>query len=237
MDGNGRWARLRGWARVRGHRAGVRAVRETATTAASLGVEQLTLYAFSTENWKRPQREVDLLFRLLARFLVNERRTLIDNRIRLTTIGEIDALPRSVRRALDETLALSARHDGMRLCLALNYGARNELVAAMRLIATRVARGELDPNTIDEQLLTQMLLANGAGDVDLLIRTGGEQRLSNFLLWQASYAELYFTEVLWPDFRGEDLRAALADFAGRERRFGAVGAALPSNVMQGGGRR
>ena len=224
MDGNGRWARKRGWERIRGHRAGVQAVRDTATACARRGVRQLTLYAFSTENWKRPKREVDLLFKLLRDFLVDERGTIMDNAIRLTSVGEIEGLPDHVLEAYETTRAMSADNDGMVLCLALNYGSRRELTLAAQQLAGRVAAGELAPEALSEQLLDEAVAARGAGDVDLLIRTGGEQRLSNFLLWQASYAELYYTDVYWPDFREPDLALALEAFAARERRFGDVGA-------------
>ncbi|MBN4049943.1 di-trans,poly-cis-decaprenylcistransferase [bacterium AH-315-M10] len=226
MDGNGRWAQQRGWARIRGHRAGVGSVREITTACAEIGIEQLTLYAFSTENWKRPPREVSLLMRLLARFLVKERATIMENRIRLRWIGEISALPKSAIKELEHTARLSQDNDGMVLCLALNYGARQEIVMAARRLAERASAGELDPAAIDEAAFEKELQTVGMPDPDLLIRTGGEQRLSNYLLWQASYAELCFSEVLWPDFRRPQLEQALELFAQRERRFGDVKAAL-----------
>ena len=224
MDGNGRWARQRGWARIRGHRAGVDSVRDTTTYCAEIGVAQLTLYAFSTENWKRPQREIDLLFKLLRRFLRREYRTIMDNDIRLTSIGEVAALPASVTDELERVRQASADNQGMVLCLALNYGARQELVRATQALARRVAAGQLTVDAIDEAAIEGELYTTGAPELDLLIRTGGEQRLSNFLLWQASYTEFWYTDDFWPEFRRQHIDAALAAFAGRERRFGDVGA-------------
>ena len=224
MDGNGRWARSRSWERIRGHRAGVRAVRETAEECARLGIRQLTLYAFSVENWKRPRTEVDLLMRLLRRFLVSERPTIMDNNIRLRTIGRIDRLPAAVRSEIAETTRLSAENTGTVLCLALNYGGRVELADAARRIAEEAAAGRLDPAQVDEALLASRLYQPDMPEPDLLIRTAGEFRISNFLLWQISYAEIHVTEVLWPDFRAADLHAALRDYAARDRRFGGLGA-------------
>ncbi len=222
MDGNGRWAQEQGWARIRGHRAGVESVREITTASAEMGLEQLTLYAFSTENWKRPSGEVQLLMRLLARFMVRERPTIMDNGIRLTWIGDVSALPASALREMEATRDMSRDNDGMTLCLALNYGARQEIVRAATRLAQQAVAGLVQPSEIDVQKLDDELYTAGMPEVDLLIRTGGEQRLSNFLLWQASYAELWFSDVYWPNFRRPQLEQALAAFVQRERRFGDV---------------
>jgi undecaprenyl diphosphate synthase len=222
MDGNGRWAQRRRRARIWGHRAGVASVRATAIECARLGIERLTLYAFSQENWKRPRREVDILWKLLRRFLVHERDEIMANDIRFTGIGRIDGLPDFVRRELDETTRLSAANPGMTLCLALNYGGRAEIVDAARALAARARRGEIRPEEIDEELLSRHLYAPDAPDPDLLIRTAGEMRVSNFLLWQISYAEFHVTPVCWPEFREPHLHEALRDYAGRDRRFGAL---------------
>ncbi len=225
MDGNGRWAQQRGLPRIEGHRHGSEAVREIVTQCARLGLECLTLYSFSIENWKRPRDEVEGLMELYAHYLARERPTIIENDIRLVQIGRRAGLPDSVLRELDKTVAASAANRGMVLCLALNYGARSEIVDAVRHIAQRVAAGELAPDQIDEQTIDQALYTAGLPDPDLVIRTGGELRVSNFLLWQISYAELYVTPTFWPDFRKDDLYAALRDFARRQRRFGGVEAA------------
>jgi len=230
MDGNGRWAQERGKPRIHGHQAGVKSVRAIAEEAARCHLEQLTLYAFSVDNWKRPQTEIDFLMRLLVDFLEKERPTLKRNNVRLTSAGRIEGLPANVQAALRGTEAFSADHTGMVLCLALNYGGRAELVDAARALATRVQAGELAVDAIDEAALGGALYPGAARDVDLLIRTGGEQRVSDFLLWQISYAELHVTPVYWPEFTAGDLHAALRDFAGRNRRFGGLdagGAAAP----------
>ncbi len=224
MDGNGRWAQKRTWARIRGHRAGVRVVRETTEECARLGIGQLTLYAFSVENWKRPEREVSLLMRLLERYLVWERPTILENNLRFKAIGRLDKLPEGVRRELAETTRLSAANTGTTLCLALNYGGRAEIVDAARRIAEDAKAGRLDPARLDEAAVASYLYQPDMPEPDLLIRTGGEQRISNFLLWQISYAEIHVTPTLWPDFRAADLHAAIRDFASRERRFGGLGA-------------
>ncbi len=224
MDGNGRWARKRTWARIRGHRAGVRSVREITEECARLGIRQLTLYAFSSENWKRPQAEVDLLMRLLQRFLVAERPTILENNIRFRTIGRIEKLPAAVRKEIAETARLSAANTGTTLCLALNYGGRAEIADAARRIAEEAQAGRLDPADVDEAAVAARLYQNDMPEPDLLIRTAGELRISNFLLWEVSYAEIHVTEVLWPDFRVADLHKAIRDYAGRDRRFGGLGA-------------
>ena len=222
MDGNGRWAERRGRARIWGHRAGVSSVRAAAIECARLGIERLTLYAFSQENWKRPRREVDILWKLLRRFLVRERDEIMGNDIRFAAVGRLDGLPGFVRREIDEVVRLSARNRGMVLCLALNYGGRAEIADAARAIADRVRRGEVRPEDVDEALVARHLYAPGAPDPDLLVRTAGEMRVSNFLLWQISYAEFHVTQACWPEFREEHLHAALRDYAGRSRKFGAL---------------
>ncbi len=234
MDGNGRWARARGLMRVRGHEAGVRAVRETVTECARLGVEALTLYAFSEENWKRPDREISFLMRMLDRFLVEERPTMMDNGVRLTSCGRLERLPDDVRRTLRETEELTRGNRGLVLCLALSYGGRQEILDAVRALARDVRAGRLDPRDIDEDEFRARLYRPELPDPDLVIRTAGEQRISNFLLWQISYAELHFTEVCWPDFRKEHLHEALADFSRRVRRFGGLSEEV-GGALRGGG--
>ncbi len=221
MDGNGRWAERQGLARVKGHEAGVRSIREVTEECARLGVERLTLYSFSIENWRRPRTEVLFLMRLLKRFLVEERPTMVKNRVRLTAIGRLKDLPGPVRRELDRSARLTAAHDGLNLCLALSYGGRAELVDAMRSIAADVAAGRLAPDAIDERTISGRLYQPGA-DPDLVIRTAGEQRVSNFLLWQISYSELVVSDVCWPEFRAAHLHEALAEYARRTRKFGGL---------------
>jgi undecaprenyl diphosphate synthase len=222
MDGNGRWAEARDMRRVKGHEAGIDSVRAISEECARLGVEQLTLYAFSEENWKRPRLEIEFLMRMLKRFLVKERDTLMRNNMRFGAIGRLERLPKDVRRELDKTTELASRNTGTRLCLALSYGGRAELVDAARKLAELVQAGELKPEEIDENMLAGALYQPGMPEPDLVIRTGGEMRLSNFLLWQVSYAEFYVTDTLWPDFREEHLHAAIEDFRHRERRFGGL---------------
>ena len=222
MDGNGRWARKRGFGRIKGHEHGITAVRETVEECARLGVEALTLYAFSEENWTRPKREIALLMNLLRRFLVEERNTLQDNKVRLVHAGRADRLEQDVRARLQETMDLTAGNQGMTLCLAISYGGRAELVDAMRAIGNKIAAGEVRPEQIDEQMISASLYQPDLPDPDLLIRTADEMRLSNFLLWQISYTELYVTPVCWPDFRKPHLREAFAAYAQRVRTFGAV---------------
>ncbi|MEM8885474.1 MAG: polyprenyl diphosphate synthase [Planctomycetota bacterium] len=222
MDGNGRWAETRGLARTRGHAEGVESVRAITRECARLKLQQLTLYAFSEENWKRPRREVSLLMRLLRRFLVGERGEIMDNDIRLTAVGRLDRLPDDVRRELDKTRALSEHNKGMVLCLALSYGGRQELVDAARAVAEQARDGTIEPDAIDEELLDRHLYQPHMPPVDLMIRTAGEMRLSNFLLWQVSYAELYVADVCWPAFREEQLHAALEAYSKRTRKFGGL---------------
>lgn len=223
MDGNGRWAEARGLPRVLGHRRGIQSVRAVVEEACRLGIDQLTLYCFSAENWKRPEREARFLFRLLRHFLVAERKELMEQNVRLSMIGRREGLPKEVLVELDRTVALTAENDGTNLCLAVNYGGRTEIADAARRIAGDVKNGKLDLEAIDEALFASYLQTAGSIDPDLLIRTAGELRLSNFLLWQISYAELYVTDVYWPDFRARDLDAALVAYACRKRKFGGLG--------------
>jgi undecaprenyl diphosphate synthase len=223
MDGNGRWARRRGLSRIEGHRKAVKAVRETVETCVELGIEVLTLYAFSVENWARPRREINALMRLLRRFIRQETPKLMEHRIRFKAIGRNKPLPTEVIRDIRALERTTARNDGLIVVLAVNYGSRTEIVDAARRIASRVRRGALALREIDEETFGDFLYTRGIPDTDLLIRTSGEQRVSNFLLWQAWYAELWITPVLWPDFRREHLIEAIKDYGRRERRFGGVG--------------
>jgi undecaprenyl diphosphate synthase len=222
MDGNGRWAQQRGLPRIEGHRHAATAVRETVERCAQLGVGYLTLYSFSLENWKRPETEVHGLMSLYAQYLASERATIMDNNVRLVQVGRREGLPAHVLRELDETIEASRENTGLTLCLALNYGSRAEIVDAVRQLAGRVERGELQAEAIDERAISGALYTAGIPDPDLVVRTAGEMRISNFLLWQISYAELYVTEVLWPDFREQDLYTAIKSYVRRERRYGAV---------------
>lgn len=226
MDGNGRWAEERKRPRLFGHKAGVDTVREIVETARDLGVGYLTLYAFSTENWNRPSGEVTGLMGLLKAYLQSELRAMLKNDIRLCCIGQPDRLPRDVQSVIEQTIADTRSCTGMTLNLALSYGGRGELVHAMRVMARQCAGGEMDWHEITEQTVDSYLYTAGQPDPDLLIRTGGESRLSNFLLWQASYAELYFTEIKWPDFKKEQFLEAVRVFNSRQRRFGKTGAQL-----------
>ncbi len=223
MDGNGRWAKERGMLRVQGHTAGVQSVREITTECARMGVQSLTLYAFSVENWKRPQHEVRYLMRLLRVFLRRERSTLMDNNVRLRGIGRLETLPTPAVKALRHTEDLTARNEGMLLRLALAYGSRSEIADALKAMAKDVQAGRLDAEMIDEETLRTYLYDPHTADPDLVIRTAGEMRLSNFLLWQMSYSELYVTETCWPDFRKEDLLEAMRAFANRQRKYGKLG--------------
>lgn len=222
MDGNGRWANQRGLPRAFGHQAGAQAVRLLMESAAAIGVEILTLYSFSSENWKRPREEVDALMALYVHKLRGERDRLVRNNIRLRQIGRREGLPPEVLRELDETIGATAACTGPMLCLAVNYGSRAEIADAARTLAARAARGEIDPASIDEAAIDAALTTAGIPDPDMVLRTAGELRLSNFLLWQASYAEIVVTDVLWPDFSTADLHAAVRQFAGRTRRFGGL---------------
>lgn len=227
MDGNGRWAKQKGKLRTFGHMNGVTAVRDTVEAAAELGIKFITLYAFSTENWNRPAFEVNALMELLVSTIHKETKTLMDNNIRLLTIGNIDSLPASCRKQLKQTMEKTASNTRMSLVLALSYSSRWEIVNAVKQIAEKVGQGELKSSDVDEQLIEKHLTTSSITDPELLIRTSGEYRISNFLLWQIAYAELYFTDKLWPDFRREDLYQAIVDFQKRERRFGGVSAVKP----------
>jgi undecaprenyl diphosphate synthase len=220
MDGNGRWAQNRSLPRPVGHKHGVESVQNIVRAAAKLGVKILTLYAFSTENWNRPPLEVQALMGLLKNFLQSELRTITANNVSLRCLGEKERLPEEVRQVLDNAIAQTAGNDGLILNLALSYGGRNEIVRAVRQIADECRQGLIKPEEIDDALVSSHLDTAGQPDPDLLIRTGGESRLSNFLLWQLSYAEIYITDTLWPDFREKDFISALTDFQNRQRRFG-----------------
>ena len=222
MDGNGRWAQRRHLPRIEGHRRGVASVRRTVEECARLGLEQLTLYCLSSENWKRPQPELDFLMHLLEQYMIEERGTIMQQNIVVSIIGRREGIPSQVQQQMDQTVQLSSHNTGMRLCLAINYGGRAELVDAVRAIACRVRDGDLTVEDIDEQSISQHLYTAGRPDPDLLIRTAGEMRISNFLLWQISYAELWVTPRCWPEFGEEDLHQAFRDYAARDRRFGGL---------------
>lgn len=223
MDGNGRWARQRNFPRIIGHKAGVNAVRITVETCAQLGLEALTLYAFSVENWKRPRHEIDGLWRLLVVYLRRELSTLMENDIQLVAIGRLELLPDAIQAELQAVMERTAKNRGMRLNLAINYGGRTELIDAMNAILENARNeGNLDALEITEEAIGAHLYTAGLKDPDLLIRTSGEMRVSNFLLWQIAYAELYVTDTLWPDFTRTNLLEAIFDFQNRERRFGGL---------------
>lgn len=222
MDGNGRWAKLRGKHRVFGHEQGVVSVRETAEAAAEVGIKYLTLYAFSTENWKRPATEVEALMELLVQTIHQETKTLNDNDIRLRAIGDLNALDARCRDALIQAIENTASNKRMDLVLALSYSGRWEITEVVKNIAIQVKKGNINPKEIDQKLISNFLTTAGIPDPELLIRTSGEFRVSNFLLWQLAYTEMYFTSKLWPDFRKEDLFEAIINYQQRERRFGKV---------------
>ncbi|MCF8221568.1 MAG: isoprenyl transferase [Bacteroidales bacterium] len=220
MDGNGRWAVQRGEDRIYGHKKGVDSVREIIEAAAELKIEYMTLYAFSTENWNRPWEEVEALMELMVNSLNNETKKLVDNNITLKVIGDIDRLSDNVRRSLDDTLEKTGKCTGMTLVVALSYSSRWEMIKAVRDISYKIKEGKIDPANIDDKIFENFLTTKGIPDPELLIRTSGEVRISNFLLWQIAYCELYFTETLWPDFGKEELYKALVEYQKRERRFG-----------------
>jgi undecaprenyl diphosphate synthase len=220
MDGNGRWARQRGLDRIFGHEQGVNAVREVIETAAELGIGFLTLYAFSNENWGRPDEEVSALMGIMIQSLSNETGTLLKNNIRLKAIGDMDRLDADVRERLFETIKLTSESTGLNLIIALSYSSRWEIAMAARKISAEAKNGTLDPDSITEEDFEKYLNTYGIPDPELMIRTSGELRISNFLLWQVAYAEFYFTETLWPDFGKDDFYTAIIDFQKRERRFG-----------------
>ena len=222
MDGNGRWARRKGFLRVKGHEEGVNSVREITTECAKKHIGQLTLYAFSNENWKRSKTEVNFLMRMLKKFLIAERPTIRDNNVILKTIGRTEALPEDVQKELFISMEESKNNTGMILCLALNYGGRTEIVDAANGLAKDVKKGVVKLKDIDNDVFKSYMYTSDMTDPDLLIRTGGEMRVSNFLLWEVSYAELWFTSVYWPEFRKKHLEEALGDYAKRERRYGGL---------------
>jgi undecaprenyl diphosphate synthase len=220
MDGNGRWAKQKGMLRAFGHENGTKSVRNTVEACAELGIENLTLYAFSTENWNRPKLEVDTLMKLLVSSLKKEIKTLIDNNIKLTAIGNLKSLPKKVYRELQEVIETTKDNKRMTLTLALSYGSREELLNTVKEISIKVKNNIISTENIDESIINEHLYTQNLPDVDLLIRTSGEQRISNFLLWQIAYAELYFTPILWPDFKKQHLCDAIIEYQKRERRFG-----------------
>jgi len=222
IDGNGRWANARGLPRASGHRAGAESVRDAVETCRQIGVEFLTLYAFSSENWNRPKKEVDALMKLLERFLREKLPEMLKQNVRLHAIGRLHMLPEKCRKQIDRAIASTRDNSGLNLVLALSYGSREEITDAARAIAIKAAAGEIDPEDIDNELFSQHLSTVGIPDPDLLIRTSGESRISNFLLWQISYAEIVISQKNWPDFRNADLLAAVEEYARRHRRFGKV---------------
>lgn len=222
MDGNGRWARSRGLRRIEGHKAAEKSIHDSVEYCGEAGVKYLTLYAFSTENWKRPRAEVSFIMTLLKRFIRRNIDSLDESRVRVRATGRLDDLPQGPRNELKEAMERTASNDGLNLILALSYGGRAEIVDAVRRIALMVKRGEIDPGGIDMETIESSLYLPDVPDPDMIIRTSGEKRLSNFLLWESAYSELYFTDVLWPDFRREHLREALREFSRRKRRFGTV---------------
>ncbi len=226
MDGNGRWAQARGLSRIQGHRAGKESVREVVETAREIGIEYLTLYAFSSENWQRPRREIDALMRLLRRYLRTEVAKMMRYEIRLRAIGNLRRLPREVVSELRAVEEKTRQNSRMTVLLAVSYGGREEIVQAARKLARRVRDGTLDPTDIDENAFDESMMTAGVPDPDLLIRTSGEMRLSNFLLWQLAYAELYMTDTLWPDFRRDQFIEAVEHYKQRQRRFGKTGAQI-----------
>tara|TARA_A200000159_G_C7330741_1_gene342821 strand:+ start:1690 stop:2409 length:720 start_codon:yes stop_codon:yes gene_type:complete len=228
MDGNGRWAKLQGKTRVSGHQQGAKSVREVVEEAVKMEIEFLTLYAFSTDNWSRPMEEVSLLMKLLVNSLKKEFKRLIKNNIRLQSIGNMDRLPNPVKEELSYVIEKTKNNTGMVLTLALNYGAKEEFTAAVKAIAFKVKNSIISPEKVDQSTIIEHLYTRNLPAVDLLIRTSGEERISNFLLWHIAYAELYFTKTLWPDFKKKDLHKALVDYTKRERRFGKTSEQLTS---------
>lgn len=222
MDGNGRWAQQRGLPRIEGHRQGATSVRRITEECARLGIEQVTLYCLSSENWKRPAEELGFLMELLQQYLVEERPRIMEHNIQVRWIGRREGMPEKAVRELDETVRLSSGNTSLRVCLAINYGGRAEIVDAVRRVAVEVRDGALDPAAITEDTVSARLYTAGMPDPDLLIRTAGEMRISNYLLWQISYAEIWVTDVFWPDFDEAQLHAALRSYAARDRRFGGL---------------
>lgn len=222
MDGNGRWAKKHLLSRIKGHEKGSEAVRTIVRACREFGIAYLTLYAFSTENWQRPKNEIDALMALLIKFLKSEQQELFENDIRLHAIGQIKRLPAEVQQALRETMELTRKNSGLQLNLALSYGSRAEIVRMVRRIAQKSKNGQMDPDHIDAEVVAQHLYTKGIPDPDLLIRTSGEMRISNFLLWQVAYSEIHVTPTYWPDFSRDEFHQILKDFQKRERRFGQV---------------
>jgi undecaprenyl diphosphate synthase len=222
MDGNGRWAQRQQLPRIRGHQQGAKTVRTITEECTRLGIGQLTLYCLSSENWKRPQDELEFLMFLLSQYMIEERETLLENNIRLQIIGRRERIPKDVQKEMDKTLEMTASNTGCCLCLAINYGGRAEIVDAIRKIGGRIKSGELEPQEIDEELVSNYLYTAGMTDPDLLIRTAGEMRISNYLLWQISYAELWVTQKMWPEFSIHDFYESIRDFSKRNRRFGGL---------------
>ncbi len=222
MDGNGRWAKKRLLNRINGHEKGSETVRTIVQTCRQIGISYLTLYAFSTENWQRPKTEVGALMTLLKKFLQSERKEMVENNIRLRVIGQLDRLPTKVREELDQTISATKDQTGMNLILALSYGGRAEIAHMVQKVAEKIRRGIIDPEAINEELIADHLYTRDIPDPDLLIRTSGEMRISNFLLWQIAYTEIFVTSTLWPDFSKDEFLQILKDFQGRGRRFGAV---------------
>jgi undecaprenyl diphosphate synthase len=223
MDGNGRWAKKLGLNRIFGHKNGVKAVRETVEICGEIGVKYLTLYAFSMENWSRPQDEIEALMSLLVEAVVKETPELDRNNVQLRAIGNLSTFPENVLVKLNQAIAFTSKNTGLVLTLALSYGSRWEIIEAVKKIAAKAAAGEIEPKSINENVIEQYLTTNGMPDPELIIRTSGEQRLSNFLLWQGAYSEFYFPAILWPDFRKKDLLEAVDEYRKRERRFGKTG--------------
>jgi undecaprenyl diphosphate synthase len=230
MDGNGRWAQKRGNQRIFGHKNAIAAVRDTVEAAAELGINYLTLYAFSTENWKRPKVEIDALMSLLVSTIHGETKTLIDNNIRLLTIGNTESLPKGVQEQLQKAIDVTAPNTGLHLYLALSYGSRWEILQAVKKMVSDARTNKLDPDTLDQKTFENYLDTSGIPDPELLIRTSGEYRISNFLLWQIAYTELYFTPTLWPDFRRDHLYEAILSYQCRERRFGKTADQINNNI-------
>ena len=231
MDGNGRWAQKRRLSRINGHKNGVKSVRDVVEASAELGVKALTLYTFSTENWSRPKMEVDVLMSLLVNSLKNELETLQKNQVKLQTIGNIERLPQKARKELKEVIEKTKNNTGLTLTLALNYGAKEEIVNAVKIISKKIVNNELEIEEIDEKIINSHLYTFTLPVVDFLIRTSGEKRISNFLLWQIAYAELHFTDVLWPDFGKEDFYEAILNYQRRERRFGKTSEQIDKDIQ------
>ena len=222
MDGNGRWAKEKGMVRLKGHQAGMESLREIVRACSDKGVKVLTVYAFSTENWKRPIEEVSGIFSLLVRYVAKELKELNANNVQIRMLGDIDPLPADAKKAAQKAVDSTKDNTGLIFCIAINYGGRAEIVRAARLLAKQAAEGQLDPASIDEALFASQLYTADLPDPDLIIRTGGEMRLSNFLTWQSAYSELYVTDTYWPDFTPERLNEAIEAFNGRERRYGGI---------------